>query len=123
MGLLTKKNLLTKQQLEIKQVDLDDGNYVFVKEMTGHERDSFEKSLYVVTGEGKNSKVTTKLDDFRAKLAVCTVCDEKGELLLAFSDYPKLAKSISARNLEKIVNEAQSLNKISEDDKEALTKN
>jgi hypothetical protein len=56
-------------------------------------------------------------------LAVCTLCDEQGNALLLPGDYPALSQAMSAAKLEKIVTEAQKLNKISEEDKEALVKN
>jgi hypothetical protein len=93
--------------------------------MTGRERDHFEQSLIKQTkdSKGHTSGYEQTLEDFRAKLAVNTLCDEAGELLLKPSDYPQLSMSMSAARLEKIVNEAQKLNAISEEDKENLTKN
>jgi hypothetical protein len=131
MGLLNRKKLLEKQKLEIVKVDLGkdvDSNeeiFVYVKQMTGRERDTFERTL---TKEKRDDKGKIKdydqaLEDFRAKLAVSTVCDEEGNLLLRPQDYPELSQNMSAARLEKIINKAQELNKISEDDKTALVKN
>ena len=63
------------------------------------------------------------LEDFRAKLVVATVCDEKGILLLQPADAPILSQNMTARSLEVIVEAAQKLNKITEEDKENLKKN
>ncbi|MHA1289621.1 MAG: hypothetical protein ACTSPB_19720, partial [Candidatus Thorarchaeota archaeon] len=63
------------------------------------------------------------LDDFRAKLAVHTVCDEEGSNLLRPEDVSILSQNMSAARLELIVNKAQELNRISEEDKKNLTKN
>jgi hypothetical protein len=129
MGLLNRKKLLEKQKLDIVKVDLgtDEGEeiYVYVKQMTGRERDTFERTL---TKEKRDSKGKIKdyeqaLEDFRAKLAVSTVCDEEGNLILRPQDYPELSQNMSAARLEIIINKAQELNKISEEDKDALTKN
>jgi hypothetical protein len=119
-NLLDKKKLLERDELLTEKVEFENGNYVYVRQMTGHERDVFERSLYVMDG---NNKPTTKLDDFRAKLAVVTVCDEDGKLLLDPKDYLLLSNAMSAAKLEKIVNAAQKLNAITEADKEALVKN
>ena len=119
-GLLTRDALLTKQELKIEKVDLDDGIFVYVREMTGHERDIWERSIYEID---KNNKPINRLEDFRAKLAVCTICDEEGELLLTPKDVLQLSKSIGASRLEKIIDKAQDLNKVSQKDKEDLTKN
>lgn len=122
MALLDKKGLLTRETLEVVKVDLGKGDYVFVRQMTGRERDKFEQSLI---RENKNAEggFEKALDDFRAKLAVCTICDEQGNLILTTADAPTLSQCMSAARLEKIVNKAQELNRISEEDKENLAKN
>jgi hypothetical protein len=123
--LLNRENLLTKEPLEIVKVDLGKDEYIYVRQMTGRERDKFEQSLIKRTRDSKG-KVTgydQSLDDFRAKLAVNSICDEQGNLLLKPDDYPQLSQMMSAARLEKIVNESQKLNAISEEDKEELVKN
>lgn len=122
--LLDRKKLLAKDTLEILKVDLNEEEYVFVKQMTGRERDLFEQSLIkkVVDRAGKEVYEQT-LVDFRAKLAVCTLCDEKGDLLLRPTDYELLSQNMGAVKLAKIVDVAQELNKVSEQSKEGLVKN
>lgn len=122
--LLNREALLVKEALEIKKVEFADGNYVYVRQMTGRERDTFEQSLLKKVRDKKGTVVSYEqsTEDFRAKLAVSTVCDEEGNLLLAFGDYALLSVNMSARKLETIVNVAQALNNISEEDKEALVK-
>jgi len=124
MGLLNREQLLTKEELKIEKVDLGKDEFVFVRQMTGRERDRFEQSL-VVSEERLDGTVTytRALDDFRAKLAVQTICDEKGKLLLQPKDVSQLSMSMSAAKLELIVNKAQALNRITSEDKEALVKN
>lgn len=119
-NLLSRESLLAKEKLKVEKVNLNETDYVFVRQMTGRERDIFERSLYSMDRE---NKVTTRLEDFRAKLAVCTLCDDQGKLLLQPSDYTILSQNMSASRLEKIVNAAQKLNAITEEDKEALVKN
>lgn len=122
--LLNRESLLKKDELEIQRVDLGDGTHVFVREMTGRERDTFERSLYFIDDSVKGEmKVEKRLGDFRAKLAVCTVCDEEGTLLLKPGDVESLSMNMSASKLERIINVAQPLSKISEEDKEELIKN
>jgi len=123
--LLDKQALLQKEELEVVKVDLGKDEFVFVRQMTGHERDQFEQSLRreVKDNKGTVTGYETALNDFRAKLAVVTMCDDKGVLLLEPRDYMLLSKSMSALRLEKIVNEAQKLNAISEEDKDVLVKN
>ena len=121
---LDRKKLLEKEQLEVVKVDLGKDEFVFVRQMMAYERDKFEQSL---RKEVKNAKGDTNfelsLENFRAKLAVCTVSDEKGTLLFEPGDYILLSKNMSASRMEKIVNEAQKLNAITEEDKGVLLKN
>jgi hypothetical protein len=125
MALLLKRNqLLTKEELKIEKVDLGKDEFVYVRQMTGRERDRFEQSLMkeVKQADGEVN-YERSLEDFRAKLAVNTICDEKGNNLLEPDDYPTLSKHMSAARLELIVNKSQDLNRISQKDKENLVKN
>jgi len=125
MGLLDRKTMLIRQKLGIEKVDLGEDEFVYVRQMTGRERDIFEQSLVkeIRDGDGKIERYERSMEDFRAKLVVCVVCDENGDLLLKPEDYPLLSQSMSAKRLEKIVEAAQTINKISDDDKKALVKN
>lgn len=121
---LTRDDLLKKDTLEIVEVDLGDA-IVFVRQMTGHERDGFEQSLLTKKKDNKGNVIAIEqaTEDFRAKLAVQTVCDEKGDLLFKRDDYLRLSMNISAAKLEKIIEVAQRINAIGEKDKEELVKN
>lgn len=121
--LLDRKKLLQKETLERVKVELGKDEFVFVRQMTGRERDNFEQSLLKRVESGGKVTYEQSLSDFRAKLAVCTLCDENGNALLLPGDYSQLSQNMSAAKLEKIINEAQKLNKISEEDKEELVKN
>jgi len=121
---LTRESLLQKEELEVEQVDLGNGECVFVRQMTGRERDRWERSLFREEKDEKGDTISVRaMDDFRAKLVVNCICDEQGKTILQFEDYETLSKNMSAQKLEKIVNVAQVLNKISKEDKEALVKN
>jgi hypothetical protein len=124
MGQLTKEALLKKQPLKIEKVDLGNGYFVFVKEMTAREKDLFEQSLRkkIVAEDGEET-YGQALEDFRAKFAVNIICDEKGNLLLQHSEYPVLSQNMGAARLETIVEAGKRLNKISDKDKDALVKN
>lgn len=124
-NLLNREALLAKEKLEIVKVEFENGDFVYVRQMTGKERDTFEQSMLRKNRDKKGNviSVETVLDDFRAKLAVLTICDEEGNRILQPGDYPTLAANMSAKTLETIINKAQELNAISEEDKEALVKN
>lgn len=121
--LVDRKNLLKRDDLKIRKVELGNGDFVYVRQMTGRERDRFEQSLVKEVKVKGNIEYQRSLSDFRAKLAVVTICDEKGDLLLHPQDVTALSTSMSAAKLEKIVNVAQELNSITETDKEGLVKN
>ena len=124
MAFLKRTDLLKKEKLTIEKVYLGEEDFVFVRQMTGRERDRFEQSLMKEV-EGKKGRKTLErsLDDFRAKLAVNTACDAQGTNIFEPNDYETLSQNMSAARLEKIVNKAQELNHISEEDKEDLVKN
>lgn len=125
MSILNREKLLAKERLELRKVDLGNGEFVYVRQMTGRERDNFEQSLVkeIKDGKGVMQGYEKSLEDFRAKLAVCTVCDETGDLILGFKDYTVLSKNMSAARLEAIVEVAQELNSITSKDREDLVKN
>ena len=123
-NLITRELLLQKQELEIRKVDLTDDLFVYVRQMTGRERDRFEQSIVTVEKDEKGKDVPKRtMEDFRAKLAVNTICDAEGNNILTPEDVETLSVNISAARLERIITIAQELNKISEEDKENLIKN
>jgi len=125
MALLGRKQLLEKEKLTIEKVDLGNGDFVYVTQMTARARDKWEQSLIKKTYDkkGQIASIEQVLDDYRSKLAVFTVCDESGVLIFEPGDYNQLSINISASKLEKIINVAQKLNAITEQDKEELVKN
>ena len=125
MGLLGRVDLLKKSVLRQEKVILDEvtDEYVFVRQMTAHEKSVWEISQVEKSGVGKKTSYDFTLDDYRAKLAVVTICDEKGVLLFQPEDYNELSANISAFKLEKIVDVAQKLNTITEEDREEIVKN
>jgi len=125
MVFLTREALLQKDDLKLEKVELSRG-FVFVREMTGHEKDIWEQSMLKQKpsgNKGKGTEYETTLEDFRAKLAVVTVCDESGNLLFKPEEARTLNKMMSASNMEKIVTVAQKLNAISEQEKDEIIKN
>ncbi len=130
MPQLNRMEVLKKQELTRVKVTFpdsenkDDPEFVFVRQMTGRERDAFERSLSkeFTNAEGEID-YKRDISDFRAKLAVYTLCDEEGKNLLTAKDIELLSVNMSAFRLECIVEAAQKLNKITKEDREALVKN
>lgn len=123
MAILKREDLLKKEELKTVKVDLGKGDFVYVRQMTGRERDRFEQSLLKQVNKKGQIVYEQSLEDFRAKLAVNTICDSEGNNLLNPEDYGTLSQHMSAARLERIVEVAQELNKITDKDKENLVKN
>ena len=123
---LTREAILeTQDTLQIEKVELTRG-FVYVREMTAFEKNIWEQSLLKKAPSGNpnvNAGYETSLDNFRAKLAVNTMCDETGKLLFDMRDVKKISIQMSASNLEKVVDKAQGLNSITEEDKDEILKN
>jgi hypothetical protein len=109
--MLTKDQILAADDLQRVEVPVPEwGGSVFVRTMSGSERDRFEAAHL------KNPE-----RDFRARLAVACVCDEQGQPLFAEADIPSLGgKSSSA--LTRIFEAASKLNRMSKEDYEDLGK-
>ena len=124
MALLDRSSLLKRDELKIEKVILSKDDFVFVREMTGRERDQFETSLIrEVKRPNGEVEYVRSLEDFKAKLAVNSLCNEKGDLLLKPHDYQELSKNIAADKLQKIVEVALSLNGMGEEDLKKVRKN
>jgi hypothetical protein len=125
MGFMDKAALLAKEALKTEKVDLGKGDFVFVRQMTAHEHSVYEQTITKEVTDEKTGAVSYLRDmvDFRAKLAVSTICDEKGGLVFLPDDFGALAAAMSAAKLDKIASAALKLNKIGEEDQKALIKN
>ena len=122
--LLNRKELLQKEKLEVVEVDLGNDECVYVRQMTGHERDQFEQSLLKEVKDDKgNANYERSLSDYRAKLVVGTICDADGNGILNPGDYESLSHNMGIKRLEKIVEASQKLNAITEIDKQNILKN
>lgn len=114
--MLTKEQILKANDFSVEKVTVKQWNgFVFVRGMTGTERDAFEQS--VVQTKGK-----TNLSNIRARLCALTIVDEKGNRLFDDSDIVELGKK-SAAALDKVFAVAQRLNGLAAGDVEELAKN
>ena len=71
--LLNREALLKKEELKIEKVTFDNGDFVFVREMYGREKNQFEQSLVreIRDEDGNVKDYERSLEDFRAKLEYC----------------------------------------------------
>jgi hypothetical protein len=96
---------LLKKSVKVPEWAVGGETEVFVREMSGAERDAYEAALY----RDKEESLTNA----RAKLAVRCVCDENGSLIFNESDIAALGEQ-SARALERVGRAAQRLNGLSD---------
>jgi len=116
---LDKKAILNSDDLPREEVEVEAwGGSVWVRTLTGTERDEFEASC--VNNKGKNRSVN--MVNIRARLCVLTLCNEKGERLFDARDIEALGKK-SALCLDLIFSVAQKLNGLGNEDVEDLAKN
>lgn len=114
---LTRESILAKQDVVTDRVDVPEwGGHLFVKAMTGKERDLFEESLIV--GRGKNREVN--LRNMRAKLISRTAVNSRGEKLFTPTDVEVLGDK-SAAALQRVFSKAQDLAGLGDDDVDELT--
>jgi len=116
MPVLSRDEILAVDDITIELVDVPEwGGSVYVKGMTGSERDQFEAS--VISIDGDNQRVDMR--DIRAKLCSKSLCDEGGKNLFTPSDIKELSRK-SAVALQRVFKIAQRLSGITDDDVEEL---
>jgi len=113
--MLTKEQILNADDLPRKLVQVPEwGGDVWVKTMTGAERDAWEASLM------EDREVNA--ENIRARLCVRSIVDEAGRRVFADEDADKLGGK-SARALDRIFSVAQRLNGVSAQDLDEIAKN
>lgn len=130
MALLTRELLLKPENFKKEKVEIKDtdgaltGDFVYVRQMSAKENDEFQHSLLIVT-KGEDGKIKTEQDttNFQAKLAVATVCDESGKVILEQKHIPVLVTSMTAHTLGQIADAASKLNGFDNAKKEEVLKN
>lgn len=113
--MLTKDDILKANDIKIEPVDAWGGT-VYVRGMTGTERDAFEASVITMRG----TKQSVNLKNVRAKLCVMTLCDKSGHRLFEDSDMTALSEK-AASELQKVFSKAQELSGITQKDVDELT--
>ena len=102
---LTRSDILPKNDRPLISVDVPEwGGAVFVRSMSGHDRDSLESGMIELDG-------SRNMENFRGRLAVRVVCDESGERIFADEDADAVGKK-SAAALDRIVSAAAPLNRL-----------
>ena len=123
MAFLDRAALLKKETFKIERVDLANGDFVYVRQMSSKMKDMLENSI--LKKVKKNGKIDYEQDlsMFRAKVASLCLCDEDGNLLLTLNDAELLSENKPAEMLDKIAETASKLNGISVEAQEEAVKN
>ncbi|WP_461367541.1 hypothetical protein [Candidatus Darwinibacter acetoxidans] len=117
--ILTRDAILQAEDLPCELVEVPEwSGSVYVRALTGIERDAFEQS--VVEQKGKSTKMN--LRNIRAKLVALTAVDEEGKRLFTDDDAALLGKK-SAAALDRVFDVAQRLSGLRQEDVEELAGN
>jgi hypothetical protein len=116
---LNKAEILAKDDLKTEDVFVPEWDaWVKVRSLNASERDHFEAS----TVQRNGKRVTTNLENIRARLCLLCMVDEDGNRLFDEGDtFPLGGKSASA--LDRIFTVAQKLNGLRDEDVDELAKN
>lgn len=110
--MLTREQFLACPKPTVEEIQVPAlGGAVYVRAFSAGARDVFEV---------EHAKAGTK--DFRARLAVATVCDVDGAPLFTSADVPALS-ALPASVVDPIVLAASRLNRLTDEDVDALQKN
>lgn len=116
MAILTKEQILKAEDVKRVKMSVPEwGGEIYISMMTGTARDEFETG---VMEHQKNGRV----GNARARLAAATITDETGLPLFTSDDIEELGKK-SAKVLDRIVAEAQKINKLTTKDLDEAEKN
>ena len=114
--ILTKEIIVKADDVKKELLNVPDwGGVVYVRGMTGADRDKFEASIVQTRGKDQ----TLNMVNIRAKLASMTICDEKGNRIFSEADVKDLSNK-SAHALQRIFVVAQKLSGIGDDDVKEL---
>ena len=124
MSALNREEILGADDIQVELIEVPEwGGDVWVKGMTGQERDKFEDELIIRSTVGKGRKTTqvseVSLADIRAKLCSMTICDKDKTRLFTEKDVKALSKK-SAAALQRVFEIAQELSGITDDDIDEL---
>ncbi len=91
------------------------GQSLFVRSMTGVERDAWEAQVDALPKDSPNSVI-------RGLLVALTACDETGIRIFTDAEAPELAKRLPANRLKKLFDAAWKLNRLGEEGVDAEKK-
>lgn len=109
-----RQTILDTKDLPVEAVEVPEWNMtVYVRSMTGYERDVYEGDLL----DKRDAPIKERMKNLRSSLVVLCTVDENGERIFKDEDKEAVGKK-SARALNRILSAAQHLNALTEDDLE-----
>lgn len=115
--MLTRESILQADDLKRELVKVPEwGGEVYVRVMTGTERDALEQKVFI------NRKPGDTVQNIRAAYAAYTICDENGKQIFTHEDIAALGQKCAAA-LDRVFEVSQRLNRISAKDVEELKGN
>lgn len=118
--MFTKEDIKAAKNLP-ERVDIEINGkkgFVYVRGMSGTERDAWEQESFEERRKSKNNSVK----NYRSSLYVRTVCDETGQLMFAPADAAWVGE-LPCTVLEAVIEKGQRLSGITQADAEELAKN
>ncbi len=116
MAAFNKKKFLAKLGIKNrKKVTLPDGE-LYIKALTAMEQEEFESAILGADGKAKTDV------SLKAIMVIMSAEDEEGNKVFTMDDLKTLGE-MPAADINKMFNEAQKLNNISDADIDELTKN
>lgn len=119
-GALTRDAILATDDRKLERVEVPEwGGHVYVRSLSGRERDAFEAETMKTRKGQKNQD--GNFENFRARFVALCMVDENGEQLFKTRQEVSMLGSKSVAALQRVFNKAQELNGMSDDDVEDLT--
>lgn len=116
---LSREQILGLDDIQTEELHIPEWDtFVYVRGLTGKERDIYEDSLH----QRRGRDVQINLRNARAKLVVLCTVDEHGKRIFEEKDVARLGEK-NARALDRIFSKARELSGLSDDDMDELTKN
>jgi hypothetical protein len=116
MKILNRDEILSADDLEKKKVHVPEwGGSVFIRMMTGAERDAYEIMMF---GEDNKKKTFVNM---RAKFLAFTIVDESGKPIFTDSDIEALGKK-GIKPIDRVYTAARKLNALSDEDVDEILK-
>lgn len=114
---LDRATILSAKDIRREPLDVPEwGGTLYVRVMTGSERDEFERIVL----NGKTAG--PGMSNLRARMAAITICDESGQRMFVDADMIELGKK-SATALDRVFAKAQEINRIGAEEVESAEKN